>query len=142
MGFFGRGGNAKVTRSSKGIVTKKGFIGENEVECQSEASELGISPSIHSYDHNSITMDEVQGQTLFDIGSLTPEQYKQLEKKIGKAHAKRLFHNDLSNANIMIDDKGEVHIIDWGSGTTMFPDPTRISDEKRLNHIKRNYVNE
>lgn len=138
--FLGKGGSGRVYQSGEGKVTKIGDIGPEEITCQQEAADLGISPGVVDSTDNSITMDHIDGQTLWEQDELTEEQYRVLETKVGKAHKRRLFHNDLVASNIMIDNSGEPHLIDWGCGSTTWPDPSRKDDEDQLKKLKKRYV--
>ena len=138
--FIGRGGHGRVYQSKENEVTKVGDIGPNEVSCQREAAEMGLSPDVLDHSDNSITMRKVKGQTVYSKGSMTPQQYQKLVEKVGKAHAARLFHNDLVAANVMITEDDDIQIIDWGRGSTNWPDPECRDDEDQLEQIQRRYV--
>lgn len=135
-----KGGHGRIYKTGEGEVTKIGDIGNDEVSCQQEAADLGISPKVRNHSQNSITMDEVIGETIWEKGELTEEQFQNLKTKIGKAHKSRLFHNDLVPQNVIIDEDGEAQIIDWGRGSTIFPNPECRNDEEQLRRIRKRYV--
>jgi len=137
---IGKGGHGRVYDQGDGTVTKIGQLGENEVQCQIEAAELGISPEVLDHSHNSLTMRKVKGKTVWQNQGLTEEQYNELEEKVQLANDNGLHHNDLSGGtNVMLTKEG-VEIIDWGAGTTIFPDPERRNDDESLKVIKRRFL--
>ena len=138
--LMGRGGHGRVYETKENQVTKIGDIGPQEPECHQEAAQLGISPELISHEGNQLTMKKVQGETLLSKGEMTRKQYEQLKNKVEKAHKSRLFHNDLVAQNVMINDEGEPVLIDWGCGTTCWPDPERRDDIEQLDTIKKRYV--
>lgn len=67
-----------------------------------------------------IRMDYIHGQSLNKIGTVSLSQsikiIKQITEGVNYAHQKQIIHRDLKESNILIDQKGDVTIIDFGIG--------------------------
>lgn len=75
-----------------------------------------------------IIMDFIRGKSLMAYaiekgGVLAAEEVLSLMKKplmaLSKVHQYGLLHRDISPANLMIDEDGEVYLIDFGAATTL-----------------------
>lgn len=108
---------------------------EEEFDFQEKVNEIGIrTPRNVMMVRNTetredfIIMEKIKGNSIGDITDLksnffTPESYnhklffKNLTEMIEKMHENRIYHRDLHSGNVMIDEKGDPVIIDFGAAT-------------------------
>ena len=77
-----------------------------------------------------LSMELVSGEDLAALlkraGRLTPEKVNDIAHQLcgglAAAHAQGVLHRDLTPANILIDDRGEIHILDFGIAVPSAPD--------------------
>ena len=64
-----------------------------------------------------LVMEQVSGTSLakMDAVQLKPETVARLEKLMEQLHARGVTHGDLHADNILLDDAGNVHLIDWAT---------------------------
>lgn len=114
----------KVLRASTEEV-KKRFQREGEISAALNHPQ--IAKLLNSGEHNGqifFVFEYIAGSTLDDLAkdSLDPDQQFQILLEIAKglayAHSKNIVHRDLKSNNILIDDAGHPHIVDFGLART------------------------
>lgn len=109
---------------------------DTEVDFQNRVRALGIkTPLTMAYMIDSeskdefILMERIYGCSIKDIvygQDQVPDNYEhkkffaQLKENIKKMHENNIHHRDLHEGNVMIDDKGDPVIIDFGTSCTAF----------------------
>lgn len=88
----------------------------------------------HDAGYPSVVMELIQGQNLHQLLQTHPPTLTQALAMVGQiaaamaeAHEAGLVHGDLKPANLMLDDKGRMRILDFGLATLSDPDLTRVS---------------
>lgn len=96
-----------------------------------KAQEIGISvPKIYldkTKDKFTIVMDYISGKRLRDVLLEDPTKInylKQVGDWMAKMHSNMLIHGDLTTSNVVVDEKENAFLIDFGLSTTS----TRIED--------------
>lgn len=99
----------------------QGFNGiANEAKIQQIGHSLGISPKVYKVTNNGIIMEYINGHTLDEYLKLTNSTISRNQLKIKIRQVLNLMydagidHRDLTGKNIMINDKNEIKIIDYG----------------------------
>lgn len=109
---------------------------DTEVEFQNRIRELGIKTPLtlaYMVDTDSkeefILMERIYGCSIGDIvygEAQVPDNYDhktffiKLKESVKKMHENNIHHRDLHEGNVMIDDKGEPVIIDFGTSCNAF----------------------
>ena len=99
--------------------TKSGNMIEREAQLQAQASKIGISPKVLSYDkENKVIIMEKMDNNLFDIlrktnGKLKKKIQEDIVSIIKNLDKVKIFHNDPSPLNFMFKND-KLYIIDFG----------------------------
>jgi RIO-like serine/threonine protein kinase len=87
-------------------------VSEKEYQMHKIMAECGVAPIIISYDGSTMITKDA-GKILSH--TTNPRNYeKQLKEKVRIMHDKGIFHMDLSELNIVVDDEDNAWIIDFG----------------------------
>lgn len=88
----------------------------NEVNAFAIASNLGVSPKLLSYDldKKAIIMEYIDGKTLDKI-NITDSIIFKINEILNKLYDVGVKHNDSFPRNFIIDKKGKIYIIDFGT---------------------------
>jgi tetratricopeptide (TPR) repeat protein/predicted Ser/Thr protein kinase len=85
--------------------------------------------------HPFLVMELVQGETLGDLmlkGDLTLSQALQIVEHVAsalnEAHARGIIHRDIKPSNIMIDDRGQTKVLDFGLAKQLNQDQIHVSE--------------
>ena len=96
-----------------------------EVRVMREARSAGVrSPVVYDTDlrDGSITMEYIRGMSVKDILDDHPERAPEICDTIGtmiaKLHNKGIAHGDLTTSNMIMDDDGNICVIDFSLGDT------------------------
>jgi len=93
------------------IITRYGFIKGNDELRDDIGSQLFY-----------IQMEYVNGIKLYDIRESLPDKYNEIRQKVRKIEdcqtRNDLFHNDLNDDNIIINELDKIYIIDYGETST------------------------
>jgi serine/threonine protein kinase/Flp pilus assembly protein TadD len=83
-----------------------------------------------------IVMELIQGETLEALLQRNDlplaralEIIESVGKALGAAHRQGIVHRDIKPSNIIIDDKGEVKVLDFGLAKSLDPDSSGIGDK-------------
>lgn len=98
-----------------------------------------------------LVMEQVSGTSLAKIGAVQLEQetVARLENLMANLHARGVTHGDLHADNILIDDAGNVHLIDWatahlggnrGGKASWLADEWRALDDRAVAKVKLMYA--
>ncbi|MCQ2056528.1 MAG: Kae1-associated serine/threonine protein kinase [archaeon] len=96
-----------------------------EVRVICDSRKAGVrSPIIYDVDleKGSITMEYIHGDSVKFVLDACPERAKELCRKIGesvaKLHNNKISHGDLTTSNMILDERGELCLIDFSLGET------------------------
>ncbi len=119
------------------VLAMKALIGAPNIVCVSDS---GQTQDGRDY----LVMNYVEGHTLDEFWKHHPSKaslpddssahlllFKKICDAVGLAHMRGITHRDLSPSNIMIDQQGEPHILDFGLAKTAF-DGLFSSDSKTV----------
>lgn len=96
-----------------------------EVRVICDARRAGVrSPIIYDVDleKGSITMEYIRGNSVKSILDAYPEKARELCSKIGesvaKLHNNKISHGDLTTSNMILNEEGELCLVDFSLGDT------------------------
>lgn len=164
---IGEGNNASIyipkEESLQSVCIKKGkekqmMIFNNiddECELQKESKNLGIRTPLTLLSFTTkekedyLIMEKINGHSIKEIienHSLLPEKFnyqifcKSLDEQIDKMHKGGIYHRDLHNGNVMIDEEGLPVIIDFGTAVRGSGSDNTYEDTVQMyNHQKGSY---
>ena len=98
-----------------------------------------------------LVMEQVSGTSLAKMGEvqLEKETVARLEKLMAQLHARGVTHGDLHADNILVDDAGNVHLIDWATAhlggnrrgaSSWLADEWRALDDRAVAKVKLFYA--
>jgi len=96
----------------------------------------GVAPALLGHDANGLTLElERFGTDLADLGrALTPEETRALLDALNALHQAGWEHGDISAANVLVDARGRVRLVDFGNARRS------SAPEHEVSHLRRKGV--
>jgi Kae1-associated kinase Bud32 len=136
MGLVGKGAEAELRDSElagtpgvlKDRIKKKYRIPQIDIplrrkRTRTEAKLLSLAkkalvkvPLILMLSEFGVTMSKIDGKLLRDV-KLTSKLLRTAGEYLGRLHSAGIVHGDYTPANLMVDGKGELYVIDFGLGS-------------------------
>jgi tetratricopeptide (TPR) repeat protein/predicted Ser/Thr protein kinase len=99
--------------------------------------------AVYDYGHTEegdpyIVMELIKGETLSDLMhkekltiSRSIEIIKQVAEALGEAHAQGIIHRDIKPSNVVINERGNAKVLDFGLAKQLDPGPINVSDPEQ-----------
>lgn len=83
----------------------------------------GVPEPIARIDADAIAIEHCAGQpaTSLGDGSLSPESLRRIEELVTTFHARGVVHGDLHGDNVLVDEQGDITLIDWATASVFYP---------------------
>lgn len=73
-------------------------------------------PAVREVSSEEFVMARIPGKAVKEVLDADPGIALQIGEIVGKMHGADVVHGDLTTSNMIIDEKGDVHLIDFGLG--------------------------
>ncbi len=101
---------------------------KTEARLLSAAKKAGVRvPVVYGVDEFQIVMDEIKGKLLRDKEP-KPQDIRKAGEYLALLHAADIVHGDYTLANLMVDQKGILYVIDFGLGQLSTDDEDKAVD--------------
>lgn len=126
--------------------TKNLMIADNEMNILEQISDLDYVPKIiKEYIDNRgryILLNKIEGRTLSDIYVINKiRAYDQIYEKVQELHKRNIYHNDIKEDNILLQNN-KIYLIDFALSNNKYITTNNDTDDIALYKLKRKWDEE